>query len=54
VMADLPALPIVYPDLIVAFGPRLQDVDPTAILVRNRATIAEWVPVIANQGEAEE
>jgi peptide/nickel transport system substrate-binding protein len=54
VMADLPALPIVFPDVTIAIGSRLQDVEPTAILVRNRATIAEWVPVIAKHGDEAE
>jgi peptide/nickel transport system substrate-binding protein len=51
VMADLPGIPIVFPNLILVTGPTLQGVDVPAILVRNRATIAEWVPVDTEQRE---
>jgi peptide/nickel transport system substrate-binding protein len=45
VMTDLPVLPLAFPNQTFAIGPRLRDIEPTAILVRNRAAIAEWVPV---------
>lgn len=54
VMEDLPTLPIVFPDQTLAFGSRLHDVEPTAILVRNRATIAEWVPVTVDEVDERE
>lgn len=44
-MNDLPVLPLVFPDLLVARSDRLQNATTTAILVRNRANIDEWVSV---------
>jgi peptide/nickel transport system substrate-binding protein len=44
VLGDIPILPICFPDLTLAVGPRLHDVNITAILVRNRATIESWNP----------
>jgi peptide/nickel transport system substrate-binding protein len=44
VLKDLPVLPLVFPDQTLGFSKRLQDVQATAILVRNRATIEQWVP----------
>ncbi len=44
VLQDLPALPLVFPNQLVAIGPRLHDNDPTAILLRNRGNVASWMP----------
>jgi peptide/nickel transport system substrate-binding protein len=44
ILREMPALPICFPNLTVALGPRLHDLELTAILVRNRATIETWEP----------
>lgn len=50
VMEDLPVIPLVFPDQTVAVGPRLHDVDLTAILLRNRSSVTGWVPEDHEQG----
>ncbi|MBX6340985.1 MAG: ABC transporter substrate-binding protein, partial [Thermomicrobiaceae bacterium] len=49
VMKDLPVLPLWFPELTLAISDRLHDVNPTAILVRNRANIERWVPATAKR-----
>ncbi len=44
VLQDLPVLPLAFPNQTVALGPRLHEVEVTAILLRNRANVAAWVP----------
>ncbi len=44
VMTDLPALPLVYPNMVVGLSQRLRDVNVTTILIRNRANIEQWHP----------
>ncbi len=44
VMSDLPALPLVYPNMVVGLSQRLRDVSVTTILIRNRANIEQWHP----------
>ena len=44
VMSDLPALPLVYPNMVVGLSQRLRDVSITTILIRNRANIEQWHP----------
>jgi len=46
VMQDLPVLPLAFPHVLVARSERLQGSEITVILVRNRADIAQWVPVV--------
>ncbi|MBX5444988.1 ABC transporter substrate-binding protein [Sphaerobacter sp.] len=46
VMQDLPVIPLAFPHVLVARSERLQAGEITAILVRNRADIAQWVPVV--------
>jgi peptide/nickel transport system substrate-binding protein len=52
VVLDLPVLPLVFPDKLIAVGPGLQHVDTTAILLRNRANVSGWTP--ANAGTRED
>lgn len=52
VMEDLPVIPLVFPDQTVAVGPRLHDVDLTAILLRNRSSVTGWVPDDSDQDES--
>ncbi len=44
VMTDLPAIPLVFPNMVVGLSKRLQDVNVTTILIRNRANIDQWHP----------
>ncbi len=44
VLTDLPAIPLVYPNVTVGLSNRLRNVDVTTILIRNRATIEQWHP----------
>lgn len=44
VLQDLPVLPLVFPNQLVAIGPRLHNEELTAILLRNRSNVAEWQP----------
>ena len=51
VLNDLPVLPLAFPDQVLAIGPRLHGEEQTAILLRNRANVAGWVPVDAGLGD---
>jgi peptide/nickel transport system substrate-binding protein len=51
VLQDLPVLPLAYPNQLIAMGPRLHHIEQTAILLRNRSNVAEWVPVDAETDE---
>lgn len=51
VLQDLPVLPLSFPDQLLAVGPRLQAEEQTAILLRNRANVAGWVPSDDNVDE---
>jgi len=44
IMADLPALPLFFPNTTVALGERLERAQVTAIFMRNRAFIELWRP----------
>lgn len=44
ILADVPVLPLAFPELVIGRSKRLQDVTVTAILVGNRANISEWNP----------
>jgi peptide/nickel transport system substrate-binding protein len=44
IMTDLPALPLVFPNTTVALTERLEDVEVTAIFMRNRAFTELWQP----------
>ncbi len=44
VMTDLPAIPLVYPNVTVGLSNRLRNVNVTTILIRNRANIEQWHP----------
>ncbi|MDI3341970.1 MAG: ABC transporter substrate-binding protein [Sphaerobacter sp.] len=47
VMRDLPVLPLVFPQLVIARTKDLQAGAITAILVRNRADIERWVSAVS-------
>jgi peptide/nickel transport system substrate-binding protein len=44
VLQDVPVLPIAYPNQLIAVGPRLHGHEQTAILLRNRANVWDWIP----------
>ena len=51
VLSDLPVLPLAYPEQLLAIGPRLHAEEQTAILLRNRANVAGWVPEDVDEAE---